>query len=175
MVVLAAALVPAEGEGVAGILRVPADAHGFLREVHPKLRPVETVTAGVFLAGAAQAPRDIPDTVAQASASAAKGLELLSRAVLEREPTVARADAAGCVGCFECESVCPYGAVERFEVRDRDGKLERVVAQVNRAVCEGCGSCCVACRGANIELVGCEDVHVFAQLGALGTRPAVGR
>ena len=174
LVVLAAALVPAEGAGVAALLRVPSDAHGFLREVHPKLRPVETVTAGVFLAGTAQAPRDIPDTVTQASAAASKGLELLSREVLQREPTVAVADPVGCVGCFECEAVCPYGAVERLELRNRDGAVDRAVAHVNHAVCEGCGLCTVACRGGNIDLIGCEGGQVFSLLVALGSRAAVG-
>jgi heterodisulfide reductase subunit A len=150
------------------VLRIPTDAYGFLQEAHPKLRPVETLTTGVFVAGAAQAPKDIPDTVAQASAAASKGLELLSRPVMEREPTTAFVNQEDCAGCFECLTVCPYGAIERHEIRNREGEVVRVVAWANEAVCEGCGLCTVTCRGSNIDLGGCSDDEVFAQLAALG-------
>jgi heterodisulfide reductase subunit A2 len=168
LVVLATAVVPAGGD-LARKLRAPTDANGFFQEVHPKLRPAETLTAGVFLAGAAQAPKDIPDTVTQASAAASKALELLSRPVLEREPTVARVDEAACIGCFECERVCPYGAIERKEIRDREGVLLRTVAQVNEAKCEGCGACTGACRVRSIDVLGFDDDQVFAQLAALAS------
>jgi len=168
MVVLASAMVPTARGALASVLRIPTDAYGFLQEAHPKLRPVETLTPGVFVAGAAQAPKDIPDTVAQASAAASKGLELLSRPVLERDPTTASINQQECAGCFECLTVCPYGAIERQEIRDRQGELVRVVAWANEAVCEGCGLCTVTCRGGNIDLCGCSDEEVFAQLAALG-------
>ena len=169
LVVLANACVPSEGSGLASVLRVPADVHGFFQEVHPKLRPVETLTAGIFLAGAAQGPKDIPDTVAQASAAASKGLELFSRPYLEREPTTAEVNQGLCEGCFECLQVCAYGAIEREEIRDRDGKVVREAARVNPAVCEGCGVCTVTCRGGFIDLLGFSDEQLFAQLSALGS------
>ena len=171
MVVLAAAIEPDDSGELAATLRIPVDANGFLQEAHPKLRPVESLCAGIFLAGAAQAPKDIPDTVAQASAAAAKGLELLSKAMLEREPTTARVREAGCVGCFECLLVCPYRAIERKEIRDRDGTLVRLVAWANPAMCEGCGACTVTCRGGNIDLDGSTEDQIFAQLGALVPLP----
>ena len=159
---------------VARHTEIPADAHGFLQELHPKLRPVETLTAGIFLAGAAQSPKDIPDAVAQASAAASKGLELLSKETMQRDPTTAVVNEAACAACFECVLVCPYGAMERHEVRDRRGAVVAQVARANPAVCEGCGLCTVACRGGNIDLLGCSDDQVFAQLAALGPAPRPG-
>ena len=171
MVVLATAMQPADRGEVAGTLRIAADAHGFFKEAHPKLRPVETLTAGIFLAGAAQAPKDIPDTVAQASAAASKGLELLSKDVLERDPVTAHVDEGLCAGCFECLEVCPYHAIERRQILDSEGVLVREVAWPNPAMCEGCGLCTVTCRGGYIDLEGTSDEQVFAQLGALGPLP----
>jgi heterodisulfide reductase subunit A len=173
LVVLATAMEPTDHGAISGLLRIAADEHGFLKEAHPKLRPVETLTAGIFLAGAAQAPKDIPDTVSQASAAASKGMELLSHEFLERDPTTATVNQAACAGCFECLQVCPYGAIERQEVRDRDGNLVRTVAWSNPAMCEGCGLCAVTCRGGFIDVAGYSDEQVFAQLGALGRMPEV--
>jgi heterodisulfide reductase subunit A len=173
LVVLATAMEPADHGAIAGKLRIAADEHGFLKEAHPKLRPVETLTAGIFLAGAAQAPKDIPDTVSQASAAASKGMELLSHEHLERDPTTATVNQAACAGCFECLQVCPYGAIERQEVRDRDGNVLRMVAWSNPAMCEGCGLCAVTCRGGFVDVAGYSDEQVFAQLGALGRMPEV--
>ena len=173
MVVLATAMEPTDHGKIASTLRIATDEHGFLKEAHPKLRPVETLTAGIFLAGAAQAPKDIPDTVSQASAAASKGMELLSHEFLERDPTTAQVNQAACAGCFECLQVCPYGAIVRQEVRDRDGNLLRMVAWSNPAMCEGCGLCAVTCRGGFIDVAGYSDEQVFAQLGALGPLPEV--
>ena len=172
LVVLATAMLPsATAPEVSRVLRAPVDGYGFFQEVHPKLRPAETLTAGVFLAGTAQAPKDIPDTVAQASAAAAKVLEILSRPQMEREPTVARVNEQACVSCFDCERVCPYGAIQRREIRDRSGALLRTVAGVNQAMCEGCGICTGACRVRAIDVLGFDDEQVFAQLSALGAAP----
>ncbi|HPA50006.1 MAG TPA: CoB--CoM heterodisulfide reductase iron-sulfur subunit A family protein [Thermoanaerobaculia bacterium] len=168
MVVLATAMRPRKGiEKLAQTLSVSYDRHGFINEAHPKLRPVETNTAGVFVAGACQAPRDIPDSVAMASAAAAKVLGLFSNEMLEREPTVARVDAALCAGCFHCERVCPYGAVEHKEVRDRKGNLLKVVADVNPGVCQGCGTCQATCPSKSVELMGFTDEQIYAEVNAL--------
>jgi heterodisulfide reductase subunit A2 len=168
MVVLATAMVPQAGvESLAQKLSASYDTHGFFNEAHPKLRPVETNTAGVYLAGACQAPRDIPDSVAMASAAAAKILGLFSKEQLEREPTVASVDAALCAGCFNCERVCPYGAVERREIRDRKGNLVKVVAEVNPGVCQGCGTCQATCPSKSAELQGFTDEQIFAEINAL--------
>jgi len=175
MVVLATAMEPTDHGKIASTLRIATDTHGFLKEAHPKLRPVETLTAGIFLAGAAQAPKDIPDTVSQASAAASKGMELLSHEFLERDPSTASINQTACAGCFECFQVCPYGAIEQQEVLDRDGNVMRMVAWSNPAMCEGCGLCAVTCRGGFIDVAGYNDEQVFAQLGALGPVPEVFR
>lgn len=168
MVVLATAMRPRKGiDKLAQTLSVSYDRHGFINEAHPKLRPVETNTAGVFVAGACQAPRDIPDSVAMASAAAAKVLGLFSNEMLEREPTVAHVDAALCAGCFHCERVCPYGAVERKEVRNRKGNLVKVVADVNPGVCQGCGTCQATCPSKSVELMGFTDEQIYAEVNAL--------
>jgi heterodisulfide reductase subunit A len=168
MVVLATAMRPQPGiEALAQKLSVSYDQHGFINEAHPKLRPVETNTAGVFVAGACQAPRDIPDSVAMASAAASKILGLFSQAELEREPTVARVDPNLCAGCFHCERVCPYGAVERREIRDRKGNLLKVVAEVNPGVCQGCGTCQATCPSKSVELDGFTDQQIWAEINAL--------
>ena len=166
LVVLATAMIPSES-GLAKQLRIAVDPYGFLQEAHPKLRPVETLTAGVFVAGSAQSPKDIPDTVAQASAAASKVLQLLSQEKLQREPTVAQVNETYCIACYECQRVCPYLAVERKEIRDRQGNLLRMVAQVNPAMCEGCGACVVACRPQAMDLAGFNNEQVFAQIEAL--------
>jgi len=171
MVVLALPTAPNRSEELASTLRIAADSHGFFQELHPKLRPVETLTAGVYLAGAAQGPKDIPEAVCQASAAASKTMELLSHPMLQREPTTAEIDDTHCVGCFECLAVCAYGAIEKNEIRDRQGQVLRVVARVNPAVCEGCGVCTVTCRNGNIDLQGCTDEQIFAQLAAPGPAP----
>jgi heterodisulfide reductase subunit A2 len=168
MVVLATAMRAQAGIAtLAQKLSVSYDQHGFLNEAHPKLRPVETNTAGVFLAGACQAPRDIPDSVAMASATAAKVLGLFSKELLEREPLIARVDRLACTGCFHCERVCPYGAVERKELRDARGRLLRLVAEVNLGVCQGCGTCQATCPSKSVELDGFTDEQIFAAVNAL--------
>jgi heterodisulfide reductase subunit A len=168
LVVLATAIRPKEGaESIAQKFHVSYDSHGFMNELHPKLRPVETATAGVFLAGVCQAPKDIPDSVAQASAAASKVLALFSSDELEREPTVAIVDESTCVGCFACESVCPFGAIERKEVRDRAGNVIKVVSHVNPGLCQGCGACVVACRSQCIDIEGYRSEEVFAEIMAL--------
>jgi heterodisulfide reductase subunit A len=168
MVVLATAMRSQPGiEALAQKLSVSYDRHGFINEAHPKLRPVETNTAGVYVAGACQAPRDIPDSVAMASATASKVLGLFSNEMLEREPTVARVDETTCTGCFHCERVCAYGAVEHKEIKDRKGNLLRVVAFVNPGVCQGCGTCQATCPSKSVELQGFTDEQIYAQINAL--------
>ncbi len=161
MVVLATAIRPQPGIAtLAQKLSVSYDQHGFINEAHPKLRPVETNTAGVYVAGACQAPRDIPDSVAMASAAAAKILGLFSQEKLEREPIVAIVDATTCTGCFHCERVCPYGAVERHELMDKKGRV-LWVAEVNKGVCQGCGTCQATCPSKSVELAGFTDAQIF--------------
>jgi heterodisulfide reductase subunit A len=139
LVVLAMAAVPSEGsERLAQSVRVATGEGGFLAEAHPKLRPVESLTSGVFVAGAAQFPKDIRETVAQASGAAAKVLELFAQPEMIAEPTVAAVDEDLCVGCGLCIPACPYDA--------RDLHPWKRLATVNAALCQGCGACAVVCR-----------------------------
>lgn len=138
LVVLALAMVPhPETKELGRKLNISFDEYGFLTEAHVKLRPVESLTSGIFLAGTAQWPRDLPDTIASASAAASKVLSLFSRKELLHEPTVAWVDEEVCTGCGQCVSVCTYRAIELDQ--------RRKIARVNEALCEGCGACVVTC------------------------------
>jgi len=143
MVVLAQAMRPSNGaQELAKKLKLGTDKDGFLAEAHPKLRPVESVTSGMFLAGAAQAPKDIPEAVAQASGAASKAIGILSQERLYHSPTVAKVLKNLCTGCGMCVAVCPYDAIAF-----KDGKVE-----VNEVLCEGCGTCSATCLRAAIQV-----------------------
>jgi len=168
MVVLATAVVARKGaDKLAQTLGISYDKYNFYSESHPKLRPVETNTAGIYLAGACQAPKDIPETVAQASAAAAKVMALLSKEMLEREPITAVVNQSNCIGCFDCLNICPYGAITAKDITDRDGNVLSSVAEVNDGVCQGCGLCNAACRSKTIELRGFKDEQIFAEINSL--------
>jgi len=144
LVVLANAMVPSpESAELAGVLKAQRDEHGFFNEAHPKLRPVETLTAGYFLAGAGQGPKDIPEAVAQASGAACKVIGLFSNQTLSHEPPIAGVNEDICSGCGVCVDVCPYGARELVE-KDVKGAKKKVV-KVNEVLCEACGACSSAC------------------------------
>jgi heterodisulfide reductase subunit A len=138
LVVLATATVPrSDAQELGQLLRIATDEHGFFSEAHPKLRPVESLTAGVFLAGAAQFPKDIPETVAQASGAASKVLRLFSQRQMVQEPTIAYVDPEICSGCGLCIPACPYEARLMHDWQP--------IAVVNTALCQGCGACAVVC------------------------------
>jgi heterodisulfide reductase subunit A2 len=174
LVVLASASVSSPGaEELARRLHVTYDAHHFFSEAHPKLRPVETNTAGIFLAGACQAPKDIPESVGQASAAASKVIGLFSNEELTREPIIAVVNRLGpplystCVGCFTCRTACPYNAIESEEIRARDGRVLKTVARVNPGLCQGCGTCVAFCRSKSIDLQGYTHEQIYAQVTEL--------
>jgi heterodisulfide reductase subunit A len=138
MVVLATAIIPSYGQtDLARLLKISTDEWGFLSEAHPKLRPVESLTRGIYIAGCAQAPKDIPDSVTQAGAAAAKVLTLFSSDMLSHTPEIAFVDEELCRGCGLCIEVCAYDA--------RTLDVRRGLAVVNEVLCEGCGACQVAC------------------------------
>ncbi len=171
MVVLAVAIEPdASARRLATLLTASMDTNDFFTEAHPKLRPVESPTAGVFLAGTCQGPKDIPETVAQASAAAAKVIGLLAKESLTCNPCVAEPDELMCNGCSTCEKVCPYGAIsyisKEFRGPNRTTLLRRV-AQVNQAVCQGCGACTVACMSGAMDLKGFSNRQIFAEVDAI--------
>ena len=167
MVVLAMAVTPQrDAAQMASKVGISYDQHGFFIEAHPKLRPIETNTAGVFLAGACQAPRDIPDSVAQATAAAAKVLQLFSADTLMREPLIASVDQSACNGCFFCRMVCPYDAIEEAElsVRVNGDRRTKIVAQTNEGKCMGCGACVPACPSKAVMVQGFTDQQVYEEV-----------
>lgn len=172
MVVLATAIEPdPTAKGVATMLTASIDTNNFFTEAHPKLRPVESPTAGVFLSGVCQGPKDIPETVAQASAAAAKVIGLLAKDKLTCNPCVSHSDEMLCNGCSACENVCPYGAITYIEKEFRipgPKKTEiRRVAMVNEAVCQGCGACTVACQSGAMDLKGFSNKQIMAEVDAI--------
>ncbi|MGM9556955.1 MAG: 4Fe-4S binding protein [Oscillospiraceae bacterium] len=171
MVVLAAAIEPDESaRPLATMLTASMDTNDFFTEAHPKLRPVESPTAGVFLSGACQGPKDIPETVAQAGAAASKVIGLLSKDQLTCNPCVAQPDELMCNGCSSCEKVCPYGAITYVDKEFRGPNrttLVRRVAQVNPAVCQGCGACTVACPSGAMDLKGFSNKQIMAEVDAI--------
>ncbi len=160
MVVLATAIVPSEGaKDLARLLKASTDEYGFLSEAHPKLRPVESLTRGVFVAGCAQAPKDIPESVTQAGSAAAKVLALFSAERLSHSPTVAAVDEELCGGCGLCVEACAY------EARSLDPV--RAVAVVNEVLCEGCGACAVACPGGATRQKNMSGAQVMSMIDAV--------
>ncbi|MFY9187272.1 MAG: CoB--CoM heterodisulfide reductase iron-sulfur subunit A family protein [Bacillota bacterium] len=160
MVVLATAIVPAEGQReLARLLKISTDEWGFLSEAHPKLRPVESLTRGIYIAGCAQAPKDIPDSVTQAGSAAAKALALFSSDTLSHSPEVAVVDEELCTGCGLCIEVCAYDA--------RTLDVQRKLAAVNEVLCEGCGACQVACPSGATSQRNMETSQVMSMIDAV--------
>lgn len=174
LVVLGTGLVPnADLERISSLFHASRSADGFLLEAHPKLRPLESPSAGIFLAGACQGPKDIPDTVAQASGAAAKAIDLLSSGEIELEPLKASVDEDLCSGCKICESICPFNAIE---MKNKAGKdKEKITAEVIEAMCQGCGLCSSACPTGAIKIQQFGNPQVLTQVrAALATAKPIG-
>ncbi|MGA9363429.1 MAG: 4Fe-4S dicluster domain-containing protein [Bacteroidota bacterium] len=160
MVVLCNALEPRrDAATVAKTFGISRSADGFFLERHPKLDPVATMSDGIFIAGCAQGPKDIPDTVAQASAAAARMLATISKGEVEIDPVRAWIDEAYCSGCRICNNLCPYTAIEFDEVKK--------VSRVNDVLCKGCGTCVAACPASAIIGKGFSDEQIIAELEGL--------
>ena len=158
LVVLANAIVPKkDADELARILKISKSADGFFLEAHPKLRPLDTFTDGIFIAGCCQSPKDVPDSVAQAVGAAIRASIPLLQGEVEIEPLVARINERICVGCGTCEEICPFGAVS----------LENGVMTVNAVICKGCGSCGSACPSGAISVIHFKDEQIFAQVDSL--------
>lgn len=128
-------------------------------ERHPKLAPVSTFTDGIFIAGACQGPKDIPDTVAQAGAAAAEALALIDAREMEMEPNTAYVIQDECSGCRSCLQICPYSAISRDETKGK--------AYINEALCKGCGTCVATCPSGAINQNLFEDEQIFYELEGL--------
>ena len=174
MVVLATAGIANDGaEELAQKMHISYDPYKFFAEAHPKLKPVETNTAGIFLAGACQAPRDIPESVAMASGAAVKVAGLFSQDELTREPIIAVVNRqappvySSCVGCFLCVSACPYQAIGKEEIKNRNGEVIKSIAKVNPGLCQGCGTCVAFCRTKSIDIQGYTHEEMYTEVMAL--------
>jgi heterodisulfide reductase subunit A len=154
-------MVPRPNETLVNALKLPIGQDGFFNEIHPKLRPVETVVNGVFISGAAQGPKTIAESVASSLAAVTKSATLLLKGYVDLEPFVATVDAARCTGCNECLAACPYEALEKIVVEGRP--LVRVVA----SLCKGGGACVPACPEGAIDIIGYSDREMTAMIDSL--------
>lgn len=162
MVILCSALeARSDADKVASLFALNRRADGFFLERHVKLDPVATPTDGVFIAGCCEGPRDIPDTVAQAEATAAKALSLISKGTVTLEAAIANVDETQCSGCGRCEEICTFSAPK---VSRKNGV---VVSQVNETLCKGCGACAVVCPTGAMSIRHFTRDEILAQVGAL--------
>ncbi len=160
MVVLSTGLEPqADAQEVRRLFNMSCGSEGFFLERHPKLAPVSTFTDGIFLAGACQGPRDIPDTVAQAGAAAMEALALIDKGHIEQEPNTAQVIEAECSGCKSCVPLCPYTAITFDEAKQK--------ASVNEALCKGCGTCVASCPSGSLVQHLFEDEEVFSEIAGV--------
>ena len=171
MVVLAASIeADKTARPLATMLTTSMDNNDFFLEAHAKLRPVESPTAGIFLAGCCQGPKDIPETVAQSSGAAAKAICLLVKDKLKNDPCTAHPDENMCNGCGQCANVCPYGAISYIDKDFRGPNrttITRHVSQVNTAMCHGCGACTVACPSGAMDLFGFSNKQIMAEVDSV--------
>ncbi|MBI4277963.1 MAG: CoB--CoM heterodisulfide reductase iron-sulfur subunit A family protein [Armatimonadetes bacterium] len=157
MVVLAVGLEPqADAQDVRRMFNITCSTEGFFLERHPKLAPVNTFTDGIFLAGACQGPKDIPDTVAQAGSAAAEALALIDAGTVELEPNTAYVVEEACSGCKTCVPLCPYSAISFMEATQK--------AQINEVLCKGCGVCVAACPSGSIRQHLFQDEEIFEEI-----------
>ncbi len=161
LVVLVTGMVPRKNETLMGVLKLPVGSDGFFNEIHPKLRPVETVVDGVLIAGTCQGPKNSSESVASGLAAVTQSAAILKKGVAELDPLVATVDAGACEWCGRCEETCPYAAVSRAHSDGRD------VAQIDPAVCKGCGGCAPLCPEGAIDLRGYTDAQIRAMIDRL--------
>jgi heterodisulfide reductase subunit A len=160
MVVLSAAMQPrADAKEVAQKFGISCSANGWFIERHPKLDPVATMTEGIFIAGCVQGPKDIPSSVSQGAAAAARVLGRIQQGEIALEPVRASVDQEKCSGCRICNNLCPFNAIIFHE--------DRMVSEVNPALCQGCGTCVAACPAGAISGTVFSNEQVFAQIEGL--------
>ena len=160
MVVLAVGMEPkADAQDVRRMFNISCSTEGFFLERHPKLAPVDTFTDGIYIAGACQGPKDIPDSVAQAGAAAAQALSLIDAGEVELEPNTAYVVEEDCSGCKSCLAICPYSAISRDEAKQK--------AVINEALCKGCGTCVATCPSGAIRQNLFEDEQIFSEIRGL--------
>jgi heterodisulfide reductase subunit A len=167
LVVLVTGMVPREdSEIIGGILKVPIGTDKFFNEVHPKLRPVETVIAGTYICGACQGPKNISESIASALSAAAKANATLGSGKIELEPNIIRIDPELCEWCGKCLEICPYDCIMEADYTAGDGKNKKI-AEVNKATCKGCGMCSPVCPYNAIDIIGFTDNEIESMIDGL--------
>ncbi len=161
LVVLVTGMVPRENEGLTRTLKLPVGQSGFYNEIHPKLRPVETVVDGAFICGACQAPRTSSESVASGLAAVTQSAAILKRGFAELDPLVATVDVDACTWCGACETTCPYDAIAR---EAHEGKE---IAVISRTSCKGCGGCVPVCPSDAIDLQGYTDAQIKSMIDGM--------
>jgi len=161
LVVLVTGMVPRANTGLTDLLKLPVGDDGFYNEIHPKLRPVETVVDGVMIAGTCQGPKTATESVASGLAAVAQSAAILKKGVAELDPLVATVHTDACTGCGDCLTTCPYDAIASVEVEGR------TVAEVAAAVCKGCGGCVPLCPAGALDLLGYTDAQMTAMIDSL--------
>jgi heterodisulfide reductase subunit A len=158
--VLVTGMEPRENDKLNQVLKIPESTDGFYKEIHPKLRPVETVIDGVFIAGAAQSPKTMSESVTSALAAVAKTGCLLKKGHVDLEPLIAQVDTEKCVWCGECLKACPYSAIEKVICDDKE------VAMVTASLCKGAGPCVPVCPNDAIAVEGFRNDQIIAMIDA---------
>jgi heterodisulfide reductase subunit A len=161
LVVLVTAMEPRPNKPLNDVLKLPLGLDGFFKEIHPKLRPVETVIDGVFIAGAAQAPQNSAESVTSALAATSKTAALLKKGYVELEPLIVSVDPVACTWCEKCLEACPYSAIEKIRSGDKE------VAEINAALCKGCGCCVPICPEGAMQIKGYTDRQIKAMIDAM--------
>jgi heterodisulfide reductase subunit A len=169
LVVLVTGMVPRQNTELVGTLKLPLGSDGFLNEIHPKLRPVETMVDGVLIAGACQGPKSSAESVASGLAAVTQSAAMLRRGFAELDPLVAVVDTDACTACGKCLTACPYDAISMaagaaVSMAALDG---REVAVISETGCKGCGGCVPVCPDDAIDLLGYTDAQVRAQIDSL--------
>jgi len=161
LVVLVTGMVPRENDALVGALKLPVGNDGFYNEIHPKLRPVETVVDGVYICGACQSPKSSAESVASGLAAVTQSGAILKRGFAELDPMVAVVDTDACTWCGKCVAACPYDAVQQIEAGGEQ------VAEVVKTACKGCGGCVPVCPTDAIDLEGYTDAQIKAMIDGL--------
>jgi heterodisulfide reductase subunit A len=161
LVVLVTGMVPRKNEEMVGLLKLPLGRDGFFNEIHPKLRPVETMVDGILIAGTCQGPKSSAESVASGLAAVTQSASVLKKGVAELDPLVATVDPDACTWCGKCLDACPYGAIAQLSLNGRE------VATISEAGCKGCGGCVPTCPENAIDLRGYTDAQITAEIDGL--------
>ena len=161
LVVLVTGMTPRKDDSLSGALKIPAGRDGFFNEIHPKLKPVETIIGGIYIAGAGQGPKNVQESITSSLSAVAKASSLLMKGVIELEPNVAKVDEDACTWCGRCSEACPYEAISK---RDQNGKE---IAIVNGGICKGCGGCIPVCPYDAIQVRGYTDEEILGTINSI--------